>query len=235
MDRGITGRRSKQNSCTDRQQAVVSGVTKTKTMNDTQKREWFLDLFRRIVTEIISHPENLVIEPKVFTQSIVLTVQAHAADTPRLIGEGAANYKALVTVATALGARAGLRVSVPPIREPVVGAPDRYKFNANDHWPKDRIVRLLTETAQATFAEPDAVEVKLFDDDSTVSTTIELWVARNERSALVFALGAALRVLFDAIGKANGRLIYLDVIAKKEVEGPQPASAAGRFSKEVDR
>lgn len=204
-------------------------------VNEKDKRAVFLDLFRRIVTEIISHPENLVIESKEFTQSLVLTVQAHAADTPRLIGEGAVNYKALVVVATALGARAGLRVSVPPIREPVVGEPDRYKFSPTPDWPKEKIVKLLTDTARATFADPDAVEVKLFDDESTVSTTVELWVARNERSALVFALGAALRTLFDAIGKANGRLIYLDVVAKKDIEGPQPTSADGRFSKAAKR
>jgi predicted RNA-binding protein YlqC (UPF0109 family) len=204
-------------------------------MSDEQKRAAFIDLFRRLVTEIIAHPENLVIETKLHTQSIVLTLQAHAADTPRLIGSGAATYNALVTVATALGARAGLRVSIPPIREPDVGEPARYKFTPQEQWPKERIVTLLTDTARAAFADPDAIEVKLFDDDASVSTTIELWVARNERGALVFALGAALRTLFDAIGKANGRLIFLDVVAKKESEGPQPGTASGRFTKELER
>jgi predicted RNA-binding protein YlqC (UPF0109 family) len=204
-------------------------------MTDEQKRAAFLDLFRRLVTEIISHPENLVIETKLHTQSIVLTLQAHAADTPRLIGSGAATYNALVTVAAALGARAGLRVSVPPIREPVVGEPGRYKFAPQEQWPKERIVKLLTDITRAAFADSGAVEGKLFDDDASGSTTIELWVARNERGALVFALGAALRTLFDAIGKSNGRIIYLDVIAKKEIEGPQPWTASGRFTKEVER
>jgi predicted RNA-binding protein YlqC (UPF0109 family) len=204
-------------------------------MNDEQKRAAFLDLFRRLVTEIISHPENLIIETKLHTQSIVMTLQAHAADTPRIIGSGAENFKALGIIAAALGARAGLHVSVPPIREPVVGEPDRYKFSPQPDWPKERIVKLLTDLARAAFADSSAVEVKLFDDDASVSTTIELWVARNERGALVFGVGAALRTLFDAIGKANGRLIFLDVVAKKESEGPQPGTAAGRFTKEVER
>jgi predicted RNA-binding protein YlqC (UPF0109 family) len=204
-------------------------------MNDEQKRAAFLDLFRRLVTEIISHPENLIIETKLHTQSIVLTLQAHAADTPRLIGSGAETFRALGIIAAAMGARAGLRVSIPPIREPVVGEPDRYKFAPQKQWPKERIVALLTDVARAAFADSGAVEVKLFDDDASVSTTIELWVARNERGALVFALGAALRTLFDAIGKANGRILYLDVIAKKEIEATQPGTAAGRFTKEVQR
>jgi len=202
-------------------------------MNQTDKRLAFLGLFRRVVTEIISHPEDLVLEAKQFTQSIVVTIQAHAADTPRLIGEGAANYKALVLLAVALGARAGLRVSIPPIREPVVGKPDRYKFAPNESWPKEKIIKLLLDVARGTFSDPDAVEAKVFDDDSTVSTTVELWVARNERLALVTGFGSALRTLFDAIGKANGRLLYLDVVAKKDVDGRQPATAAGRFAGEL--
>ena len=215
---------------------VVRGIVPNENdMNDSQKRQNVLTLFRRLVTEIISHPENLVIDAKQHTQSMVLTVQAHAADTSRLIGEGASNYKALVTMATALGGRAGMRVSVPPIREPVIGERDRYKFTPNPEWPRTRIMDLLSDTARAVFADPDAIEIKPFDDDGTVSTTVELWVARNERTTLVHPVGEALRTLFDAIGKANGRLIYLDVIPKKEVEGPQPATAGGRFTKEVRR
>jgi len=190
-----------------------------------------VNLLRRLLEEMVAHPGDLVIETKSLTQFVVITIQAHAADTPRLIGSGAVNYRSLVAIGKALGQRAGFRVSIPKIKEPVVGEPDRYKFEADPQWPKDKIVKLLQDTAQAIFA--GASEVSLCDDNSTDSTTMEVWVARSE-ATLAFAMNSSIATVFDAIGRKNGRLIYVDVVPKKrtEDEPPQPKTAAGRYAGE---
>lgn len=175
-----------------------------------------VELLKRILSRMVSHPENLVIDHVGFTASAKVTIQAHAADTPRLIGERAVNYRSISVLFQAICATAGFRVHVLPIKEPSVGTPDRYKFEANKNWPAEEILELLDETARAVFQDPDAIKIEATHSDADVSSTVELFCSKGERPELLALIGPAIERIFDAIGRANGRLLYLSVIPNRE-------------------
>lgn len=199
----------------------------------TNDLKYALDLFRRVIVQMVAHPEALVIESRKLTASVIVTIQAHAADTPRLIGEGAANYRALVAIVTAMGDRAGWRVTVPPIKEPTVGEPARYKFESQADWPQEKILALLREVLAAMFHHEDDIRTAVDEDAENAITTIEVFVSRQERADLVDLIGPALRRVFDAIGRANGRLLAVDVM--RDSDPAQPETADGRNMKQVRR
>lgn len=189
-----------------------------------------MTLLKMVLTQMISHPQELVIEKFPLAKSLKITIQAHAADTGRLIGEGGANYNALVALMSTIGARYGIRVNIAPIKEPVVGESERYRFHSNPNWPKQNIMGLIKQISRCAFSYPDQIEVVAHDDAETLSTTIEVMVARNETEATVRVLQRAYNVLFDAIGKSNGRILYVDIVPQQDAEPAQPSSASGRFA-----
>lgn len=192
-----------------------------------------LALLQRLLEGMVAYPDDLRIEHRALTASVTITIQAHAADTPRLIGEGAANYRALVAVLMGAGAQQGYRVNIPPIREPITGEPERYSFQADPNWPRSNILALVRETAKAVVAHPSSVRIAVDDDDPNITTTVEVFVSRTERAELVDALAPAIRRLFDAIGRAKGRLVAVDFMA--ESDPAQPDTADGRNTKSVNR
>ena len=192
-----------------------------------------LELLRRILTELVAHPENLRIEYRALTASLTIMIQADTGDTPRLIGEQAQNYRALCAIMAAVGAAAGYRVAIPPIQEPVIGAPSRYRFEPNPDWPKERILKLLRDVAEAVFAHSGGMECMEFDDPANGITTVEVHVSRLENPKVVDVLRPAIGRMFDAIGKANGHLLAVDII--QSADPGQPDSADGRFTKQLKR
>jgi len=196
-----------------------------------------IDLLRRLLTEMIAYPQELVIQHKAFATSVTITLQAHAADTKCLIGSFANNYRAITTTMLWIGARQGFRVTIPPIREPVTGnADERYTFAANPEWPKVRLMALIHETAHALFDEP--ISFKVHDDDENYTTTVEIFVSRLQKPGLLVAIGPALETLFDAIGRKNGRILSVCLVPDLAPEQPavrQPVSARGRFTGEIKR
>ena len=197
-------------------------------MSDIEK---VVDLFKRVVAAMCDHPDSLVVTARPLRASVSVSVQAHAVDTSRLIGSGGQNYWALSTIASAIGARRKIRVKVPPIREPVVGEPARFEFKADPNWPRARILALLDETLAATFFHPVASNVD--DDEEFFTTTVEVTMDRRERMGWVDRFGNALAIIFDAIGRTNGRVLMIDFIV--DAEPAQPESAAGRNMPEIER
>lgn len=191
-----------------------------------------IDLLRRILEGIVAHKEDLVIEHrKTLTSSMTITIQAHLADTARLIGEGALTYRALSALARAIGAQRGLRINIPPIREPVTGEPERYKFAANPDWPKAEIDKLLDDTCRAAFCHPEIIGIAYDHDDENITSTAEVTVSRSEPAEVVAAMSASLSRVFDAIGRNHGRLFVVDVIPNGDAVEKQPATAQGRYSR----
>lgn len=184
------------------------------------------------MVRMISYPDALVLEVQERPTSYTITIQAHAADTPRLIGEAGRNYRAIASMMSLIGGRARHRIHIPPIKEPVVGVHERYQFCPDLHWPKEDLRSLLCRVARAMFEHPEAVRVEMEDIEATLSTNVQILVAKTEATAMVKAAQDCLTVLWDAIGKANGRLLYLDVVPGVELE-LQPPKSDGRFAGEV--
>lgn len=188
-------------------------------------------LFRRILTEMVAHPEHLDLGVRALSASVSFSLRAHAADTPLLIGEGAANYRALMTLAVAMGGKAGYRVSMGPIREPEFGKPSFYRFQPRQDWPRDRLRKLLDDVVGAIFIGEHTVEVD--DNDAGGMTTWEVFVQGGQKPGLTAAVGPAIGRIFDAMGKSNGRLLAVDLL--QSLEPLQPDTAAGRYVDEIDQ
>jgi predicted RNA-binding protein YlqC (UPF0109 family) len=189
-------------------------------------------LARDLASMMVSHPDDLIVDVRAHTATMSIAFQGHAADTNKLIGEGAANYRALVMVMRAAGAKLGVRVQVPPIREPSVGLPERYRFQPDPNWPEKLIERLARRTVAAVFEHEALIRVDAFQSEPDYTTTLEIFVSRSEKPELVTMLAGPLARLFDAIGRTHGRVVILTVIAEgpaAEQERPQPATAAGRY------
>jgi predicted RNA-binding protein YlqC (UPF0109 family) len=190
----------------------------------------FLSLLRRLVSEMVAYPGDVVIDHRTMAASITVTIQAHAADTPRLIGSQAQNYSAISAIAVAIGAKAGYRVHVPPIREPVVGQPERFRFASRPDWPREKLIKLVRDTMDAMFLHPSSIVYDEAEDPDGLMTTLDVVVSAQEREVLARELAGPVRKLFDAIGRANGRLLAVDLVQDTEV---QPATAAGRHAKQI--
>lgn len=189
-------------------------------------------LLRRILEGIVAHKKDLVIDyRKTLSRSMTITLQAHLADTARLIGEGALTYRAISALVGAIGGQRGIRINIPPVKEPVVGEPERYKFTANPDWPKVEIAQLLEDTCKAVFCHPEVIAIAYDHDDENITSTAEVTVSRSEPADVVSALKTALGRVFDAIGRNHGRLLVVDVIASGDPVENQPATASGRFSR----
>jgi predicted RNA-binding protein YlqC (UPF0109 family) len=194
-----------------------------------------VDLLRRLLSRMVAYPETLVLDAKAFYGSATISIQAHAADTPRLIGTGCVNYRSIRAIMLAVCARRGYSVTVPKIREPVTGVPEQYKFTANPRWPSTELLALLTDTVRGCVEQPESVRLEPHHDDENVTTTVEVFVSRTENKDVLRALGPAIKTVFDAIGRTNGRLLNVALIPDAEPSQEQPASARGRYTGEVER
>jgi predicted RNA-binding protein YlqC (UPF0109 family) len=81
-----------------------------------------------------------------------ISVRAHGADTPRLIGRGGQTFNAVRAVVVVAAARTGLRVSFPGVSDPIKGVGEMLpEFIPAPNWPKLEFERLLTDTCEAAF------------------------------------------------------------------------------------
>lgn len=178
------------------------------------------------------HPEGLEVITIPSGRSVTVLIKAAGRDVGRVIGERGAHFNALKTLATAIGLKQGVSVELEPVPDPTEpGKAERYeKFKAREDWPKAEIVELLKATAQAVLRFEDLIEVVCEDlsDSTTMATVI---CSGANPAGLVDPIQTALKALFNAVGKANGRTIFVVVRPSQKSEPPQPKTAAGRFSK----
>ena len=184
---------------------------------------------RELIVEIILHPEALEFIRIPLTSHLVLNMRAQVTDTGRIIGPKGAHFIALKTLASLMGQRAGMRVMLGRMDAPVEGAPcDSYKkVEFRQDWDAEKVRAMLERAACSSLTFPANVTVS---DADKVTSVLTIYHSPREPSALVSALVEAFQVLFNAIGKANGRMLYVSAEAEV-VEPPQPATADGRWAK----
>lgn len=187
------------------------------------------DRLREIVAEIISRPDELQFIPLGTGSRVILNVQVNASDTGSVLGKGGAHFRALGTLAALMGQRAGVRLTLNRMKEPEPGerADPAKKVKLKKVWASDKVSDLLERTACSVLTHPTAVTV---EDADSVTSFLTIRHSPREIAALVEALVTACEPLFNAIGKMNGRVLYVSAEAAS-AESQQPEKADGRFAR----
>lgn len=177
-------------------------------MITTKQTDFLKTTLRRIIERFTIHHNLLAIETVSVGGVVNVFIQAHRADTSRLIGERGASFRALSTLVAALAGADGYRAVLQPIAEPTAGEPEKFtRFVHNPGWDRECITRLLELLCNRIFEGRAAIEAR----DACNQTIYVVRVPVDEMPECVRAIGSALHVIFNAIGKSNGRLIMVGV------------------------
>jgi len=186
---------------------------KTTASRPTTPEEIAAWLARRVLEEITFHKSDLHVTPTQVGRSCMIKVQVHKADMPRAIGSGGLHHRALDTLIAAIGIKYAVNMRVNLV-EPEVGRPERYeRFEASHNWNSEPVVALLRDICAAVFITSAEVSAH---DAADATTNLEVTVSAREPRKIIEPIGKALQVLFNAIGKANGRIVLLDVAIEGE-------------------
>jgi len=139
----------------------------------------------------------------------MIKIQRHRADTPRAVGERGSHIKAIDQLCSVIGAKGGVNIRTQ-LLEPEVGSTERYhKFKPAASWNSEAVKSIAQDICEATLTIP--VEVKVHDGEDFTST-LEIVVDRSENHMLVDTVTKSMEVLMNAVGKANGRILFVDVV-----------------------
>lgn len=202
--------------------------------NSTAER--LAELFSEILREFILHPGELEVVAVQLTKSATVHIKANGGDVGRIIGERGAHFKALQHVCLAVSHKHKTAIELAPVAEPESGRADRYqKFAAKENWREKEVLSLLTRTVRMIFRHESVIDIETKNMPGAI-TVFTVRIARAEDGDIVQIMQAALKTIFNAVGKANGRTLYVELIAEKSHEAErQPKSAGGRYCKEVRR
>lgn len=197
--------------------------------NLTTTSDLITTLLRRICDRIILHPDELQVTVTQLRTSLVVRLRAHISDTARLIGEKGVMFRSLKAIVQVVGDRHNVTVDMERIEEPLRGTPDRFtRFKANEGADIGDLQELLRELLRNTMRDGEAVEV--FWDHNGIDAHVSAHVSYGEPVRNVDAMHESLRTIFTAIGKARGRLIYLNIVNDQPPTPKQPTTSKGRYA-----
>jgi predicted RNA-binding protein YlqC (UPF0109 family) len=183
--------------------------TTTKVVSKGVPHQIACELVKRILSEITFHHDQLKVHAIELGVGWMVVISATRGDTPRIVGGRGMTFKAIDCLVGAIGNKYRMKIRAK-LEEPTTGEQDRYeRFKASEDWNRDGILKLLQDVCQQVFTHP-IVDLSLADIDNQTSL-VTVQVSRAEDRRLVEPVSKALEILFNAIGKANGRTIRLDI------------------------
>jgi len=167
-----------------------------------------LHVVEGIVQEIIQHPDKAKVTLSQLGRTSTIKVQVSKADMPRVIGKGGANAQAIQKFAEMVSARHRAVVKAQ-IAEPVDNAmAQEVKFVRQDAWNSAHVLQLMTEACELVLKHPFTIEVL---DGENHESVIEVVCGDLEHADLTKFLMDALQPLVNSMGKANGRLLSINI------------------------
>lgn len=190
-------------------------------------------MIRDICTELVLHPKNLRVSAVAMSASFTIEISAPLADGKRIVGWMGSHFKAITSLVKAIAAKN--QYSADVARVEMTGTRlDRYpEFKAAKDWPHGRIVALVERMARAVFQHEADIKVA-FKDGSDAATMMDVELSEAEDAQLVAEMLTAFKTLVRPIGKAHGRIIYLNLVQTIAHEA-QPDRADGRHAKQLER
>lgn len=162
----------------------------------------------RILNYITFHPEDRKLNLSSLGRSWTISVRLHQADQPRAVGAKGSHVRALTDLVNRIGRRAAIPISFR-LLEPEVGKPERHApFSGQEDWDHEGVRELATDICNSILKYP--VEVTSFDGDN-FNSNLEIAADMREPQEAIDDLNAIITPLFNAIGKAQGRLLTVDL------------------------
>jgi predicted RNA-binding protein YlqC (UPF0109 family) len=200
-------------------------------------------LIERLVKAITTNKDDVHVECLPLATKTPVRIEVHPSEVGRVIGEHGTHFKALQNIVLAISYKRRTVFELLPMQEPDAGVvPIRYgRFKGQDDWPKQQITELVTESVKAVFKNESAIDIEVRDMTNFCSAyTIK--VDRREDADVVKIVQGAMTTLFNAIGRINGRVLIVEIVADKVASKPdrggserQPLTPDGRFCKTIRR
>jgi predicted RNA-binding protein YlqC (UPF0109 family) len=171
--------------------------------------------FRLLACEFCRFPKDLRIKVSETGHSIIVSYSAHADDVRKLVGKRGSMFAALELVLRAVAARIRKRAKLI-VDEPHTGQPQpAAAFVADPTWMETKARKLMQELSKLLF--DGETEIKFNELSSDLSTMIleigenETWIESDGHEILDTELSEALSRIFDSIGRAQGRKLYVEL------------------------
>ena len=161
------------------------------------------DTLLDIAGGIIRFDENLSLDIVETPNTVNLSFKAHAGDTPKLIGGNGKTVDAFRVILRRLFKYRQVKLNVA---EPTVGTKltqDPFKFDPS--YALDHDIGLIQDVVQMITGKCPAVEEIKTDAESS-TLVVRHSIAPDKE------LETALSTLWHAIGKANGRKLYVELV-----------------------
>lgn len=168
------------------------------------------ELLTELARGIIDHPEDLVVECKELSGSLLLHARVHTADHGKLLGTHGATYNAILTLLCAAGDLYGKQVRLQ-LLNPVVGRMEPLpKFVPQARWDSPGLLHTLRVTCANVFLHAPVFNMYDFEDSSVVEVVLPQGQELPKQE-----LKEALDKVFNVIGKATGRVVNVDIVKGK--------------------
>lgn len=209
--------------------------------NEPMTTDKVTSLIETLVKEITTNKDQVTVEGVALATKTLIRIEVHPSEVGRVIGEHGAHISALRKVALAISYKTKTIFEILDLEEPDKSiVPLRYgRFQGSDDWPKEKITKIVELTSMSVFKNEIAVEVEVLDMKNFTSA-YTIHVDRREESDIVRVIQPAFTALFNAIGRINGRVLIVEIVADKVVAKPgktefQPLTADGRNCKTIRR
>ena len=200
-------------------------------------------LLHDILTEIVLDKKAIIVQAVNYSAMMTIGIRSNPTDQGRIVGTRGGHFKSLSALCNCIGAKQKITIELLPIGKKTEAKDRYYPFVAKDNWREEEIRALIVRTVQAVALCEEAVAIEQQAEQMGVSKFV-IHVARQERPELVASMTTGmvnpngmvtgwLKILVNAIGKANGRTIILEILADKDGDLPQPETSAGRFAREL--
>jgi predicted RNA-binding protein YlqC (UPF0109 family) len=195
-------------------------------MNESVKKTVLL--LERILNEFTFHPEDRDVFEEPLGALTKIIIRPHKADMGRILGRKSIHLNALRAIVNgiSLAQRRPMKIV---LEEPVTGEKEKYdRFKAREVWRRDEVGKLLKDTVEMMVR--GKVSLKLTEKGEV--SAFDVLVEDKESLTRVEAMQEPLQVIWNAIGKANGRELFI-VLKMQAPEDQQPATSDGRFAKAI--
>lgn len=196
------------------------------------------ELLGDVLREFVLNKTALSVTSAQDGEHVTLGINYDPTDAGRIIGGRGMHFRSLQAFVNTIGLRHDLIFDITPLSEPAGGMAKRYEaFKGSDEWRYNEILLLLMRLVRAVVEHDDVVSIET-KGLPNFTTKLTVHVAKLESATVIRTMTFGmvnptdqsqtgwLRILANAIGKANKRTLIVDVIADVEAEERQPKNLA---------
>ncbi len=180
-------------------------ITIMKTTKTATPEALCIDIVKRLIQEVVLHPEQVAIDHDEDFDSFVVRLPSEG-ESRKAIGSNGANVEGLKAIVERIAKKhhKTFHLQFPKPGNPLC---ERYPDTPfTDDWNSAHIVKLVSDIADAVLKYPARVVLK---DGAESRTKIKVLTSTDEDPQTLIALNESLVSLFKAIGRGNGRRLLL--------------------------